>query len=60
MNCKNEKIIYICQSCHFLFESSDIPERCPDCGKPNVRTANTEEQKEYQQLRIEFGYEKSL
>jgi len=50
--------IYICDSCHFLFERAGEVERCPDCGKENVRPANDLEQKEYHRLRREFGYDK--
>lgn len=48
--------IYICDSCHYLFEDADGIDRCPDCGKQNIRPANEQEQVEYRQLRIEFGY----
>ena len=48
--------IYICDSCHYLFEKADDSDCCPDCGKQNIRPANKQEQAEYRQLRIEFGY----
>lgn len=48
--------IYICDSCHYLFEKADGTDRCPDCGKQNIRPANEQERAEYRQLRIEFGY----
>ena len=49
--------VYKCISCRYLFEHSHKPERCPDCGKRLIRIATAEEQKEYHQYRIEFGYE---
>ena len=49
--------IYKCISCRYLFEYPHKPERCPDCGKRLVKIATAEEQKEYHQYRIEFGYE---
>lgn len=32
--------IYICDSCHYLLEKADDSDRCPDCGKQNIRPAN--------------------
>lgn len=40
-------MIYSCKDCYYLFESSDKPERCPDCGKKNIAYANAEEIEEY-------------
>lgn len=34
------KYIYHCDSCHYSFEGSVLPDRCPDCGKTIVQTAN--------------------
>ncbi len=50
------KKIYICDTCHYLFETDKPIDQCPDCGKHHVRPASEEEQEEYKQLRIEFGY----
>lgn len=49
--------VYVCDSCHFLFERAREVDRCPDCGKENIRPANELEQAEYRKLRLEFGYE---
>lgn len=48
--------IYICDSCNYLFEINGNTDRCPDCGKRNIRQANELEQEEYRKLRMEFGY----
>jgi len=40
-------LIYACDSCHYLFASEDIPDRCKDCGKTTVRTALEEEIQEF-------------
>jgi len=49
--------VYICDSCRFLFERAGEVDRCPDCGKKNIRSADEQEQEEYRQLRREFGYD---
>lgn len=49
--------IYVCDTCHFLFERSGEIDRCPDCGKQTIRLAAEAEQKEYHQLRLEFSHE---
>ncbi len=49
--------IYKCTSCRYLFAHLHKPERCPDCGKSFIRIATPQEQEEYHQYRIEFGYE---
>lgn len=51
--------VYVCDSCHYLFEADDDIDRCPDCGKQNIRPASEQEQDEYLRLRIEFGYVKN-
>ena len=38
--------IYKCDSCRFLFEWAEEPDRCPDCGKPSIRPASEPEQEE--------------
>ena len=36
---------YFCDACHYCFENTTLPDRCPDCGKqthngsPAVRPA---------------------
>lgn len=50
------KEIYVCDSCHYLFEADEDIDRCPDCGKRNIRPANEQEREEYRKLRLEFGY----
>lgn len=40
---------YFCDACHYCFEGTSLPDRCPDCGKiqwhehPAVRPATEEE-----------------
>ena len=33
------------RNCYFIFAAAgrNVPERCPDCGKPTVRPASPEE-----------------
>ncbi len=38
MNDIKEK--YTCDACRYTFESDKLPERCPDCGKLQVRRAS--------------------
>ena len=47
---EKEKTLYACETriCRFLFESEEEPERCPDCGKKNIRLANEREIQEYE------------
>ena len=40
-------LICACDHCYYLFESEELPEQCPDCGKREVRPANEQEQAEY-------------
>lgn len=40
---------YFCDACHYCFEDTTLPDRCPDCGKtrwhenPAVRLATEKE-----------------
>ena len=40
---------YYCDACHYCFEDTSLPDRCPDCGKtqwgenPAVRPATKKE-----------------
>lgn len=46
-------LIYYCERCRYLFEDRDGRDtQCPDCGKPGVRPATEEEQKEYARDRL--------
>ena len=53
---EKEKTLYACEMrvCRFLFECEEKPERCPDCGKKNIRPANAKEKAEYEQRKKEF------
>ena len=42
-----EVMIYACDSCRFIFEWIGQIDRCPDCGKKNIREADEEEKQEY-------------
>lgn len=43
------KNMYYCNACHYCFEDTSLPDRCPDCGKtqwggnPAVRPATEKE-----------------
>lgn len=41
MNDIKEK--YTCDACRYTFESDKLPDRCPDCGKLQVRRASESE-----------------
>ena len=38
---------YTCDACRYTFESDKLPDRCPDCGKMQVRPANETEIYDY-------------
>mgnify|MGYP003292142584 CR=1 FL=1 len=40
-------VYYICDKCHYQFESELDTNQCPDCGKHKVREATEAEIKEY-------------
>jgi len=40
-------MIYTCNVCFFTFKRVGQTENCPDCGKPAVRAATTEEKEEF-------------
>ena len=46
-------MIYACDSCRFIFERIGEIDRCPDCGKKNIREANDEEKQEYSEYQKE-------
>ena len=54
---EQEKKLYAFETrdCRFLFESKDVPERCPDCGKKKIRLANIKERVEYEKRKKEFN-----
>lgn len=39
---------YTCDACRYTFESDKLPDRCPDCGKMQVRPANEAEIYDYE------------
>ena len=41
MNDPKEK--YTCDACRYTFELDKLPDRCPDCGKLQVRRASESE-----------------
>lgn len=49
--------IHYCDACHYTFEYKNLPERCPDCGKPAVRIATDSEITDYIQIRVEIARE---
>lgn len=44
-------MIYVCSSCKFLFRRSDVPTACVDCGSENIREANENEQREFEEIK---------
>ena len=46
-------MIYVCDTCRFIFKRVGEPEQCPDCGKYNIREANEEEIAEFLNRRPE-------
>ena len=48
-------MIYACNKCRFLFESEKEPERCPDCGKFEIREATDEEIAEFEARQHEYS-----
>ncbi len=45
--------IYHCMNCGFTFKREGETERCPDCGKPEIRAAMKQEIVEFEKLRLE-------
>ena len=41
-------MVYACDCCHFLFSRVSPTEKCPDCGKENIRPAQPEEIREFE------------
>ena len=39
----SERLVYICEVCHFEFERMSGVEQCPDCGKNAIRKATEQE-----------------
>ena len=44
-------MVYACDSCHFLFYRVSSPQRCPNCGKENLRPASPGEIQQFKQRR---------
>jgi len=42
-------MIYMCDSCHFLFSRTSPTDQCPDCGKKRIRPATPKEAKELEE-----------
>lgn len=42
-------MIFVCEQmgCHFVFESVEEPERCPECGGQKIHIADHEEESRY-------------
>lgn len=41
-------MVYVCDCCHFLFSRVALTDKCPDCGKENIRSATPEEMREFE------------
>lgn len=50
-------MIYACDHCLYLFETEEEPDRCPDCGKTNIRPATELEEQEFHRYQAEFQAE---
>lgn len=48
-------MICTCTYCGYTFESTAIPDQCPDCGKFAVRIATEEEKNDHVRIRAEFA-----
>jgi uncharacterized Zn finger protein (UPF0148 family) len=48
-------MVYVCESCRFVFERTGEIFLCPDCGKPDIREAFDEERDEYIGARAGIG-----
>lgn len=42
------KMIFACDTCHYLFSQTARPKQCPDCGKYTVRPASEAEKQEFE------------
>lgn len=57
---------YYCDACHYGFEGTSLPDRCPDCGKtqwhenPAVRSATEKEIADLLRARAEDEAELNL
>ena len=46
------KMIYACDSCHFLFSRVSPVKQCPDCGKAGIRPAALVEIEEFEKRKM--------
>ncbi|MDR2295218.1 MAG: hypothetical protein LBD95_00315 [Clostridiales Family XIII bacterium] len=44
-------MVYVCESCRFVFERTGDTDDCPDCGRPDIREASEEERAAYRRSR---------
>lgn len=50
-----KEMVYACDHCHFLFSTESPIDRCPDCGKENIRLATPDEVQEFEERKnIDF------
>ena len=48
-------MVYAYDHCHFLFSTESPIDRCPDCGKENIRLATPDEVQEFEERKnIDF------
>ncbi len=50
-------LICICDDCQYTFETVTVPERCPDCGRLNIREACAQEIEAYREVKAELEQE---
>lgn len=55
----NKTIYFTCAACRYTFASDEKPERCPDCGKLEVRDATQDEITAYIRVRKEIAQEEN-
>ena len=49
-----EKMVFVCDHCHYEMEAVAKPCQCPDCGKLGyIRTATVEENRAFQARKLE-------
>lgn len=57
---KETKSYFTCDTCRYTFVSDKEVERCPDCGKLQVRAATQDEVEAYIRVRKEIAQEEEI
>lgn len=49
-----ERMVFVCDHCHYELEAASKPIQCPDCGKlGHIRTARLDEAQAFQARKLE-------